>query len=234
VIEHQQKNGSNMKKRLITALFAASAFVLSAPAQGTFQNLDFEAARVVVVLTNPPYYGNLYIATSNALPGWTAFSGTNQRSLVAFNPESTLLAEPIALYGSNAPLVIGGSFSLGLSGGGSVSQTGLVPGDAQLLLFKLNTFGGSRLVVSLDGRDLAYTALSSGPNYTLYGANIPAFAGQTATLSFGTPNFVVIDDIEFAVPEPSTLALLSLAGAVLAPPCQRLRRALIRSRGIAK
>jgi hypothetical protein len=224
VIQHQQQKGSNMKKRLITALFAASAFALRALGQGTFQNLNFEAARVVIA-TN---HIDSYIATSNALPGWMAFSGTNQLFLVDFNPTGLLVPAPVALYGSNAPLVIDGTYSLGLSGRGSVSQIGLVPADAQLLLFKANLYGLLTLVVSLDGQDLSYTALSSGPNYTLYAANISAFAGQTAALTFETPNLVVLDDIGFAVPEPSALALLGLAGAVLA--LSPVRRQCLRSR----
>ena len=117
-----------------------------------------------------------------------------------------------------------------------MSQTALVPAGAQLLLFKGQVFGSpSALVISLNGQNLSYTAISSGPNYTLYGADISAFAGQLETLSFLEPlGNAVLDDIEFAVPEPSTLALLGLAGAVLAPPYQRLRRAMIRRRGITK
>ena len=112
MIEHQQDKGSNVKKRLILTAFTASAFALTALGQGTFQNLDFEAARVVFVATD--VYS--FIATLNALPGWTAFSGTNQLSVVAFNPGG-MVVEPVGLYGSDAPVVIGGSFSLGLEAG---------------------------------------------------------------------------------------------------------------------
>ena len=237
MIEHQQEKGSNVKKRLILTAFTASAFALTALGQGTFQNLDFEAARVVFVATN--VYS--FIATSNALPGWTAFSGTNQLSVVAFNPGG-MVVEPVGLYGSDAPVVIGGSFSLGLEAGGSVSQTALVPADAKLLLFKDQVFGSSSspLVVSLNGQNLSYTALFSGPNYTLYGTDISAFAGKSATLTFLAPlpyTDAVLDDIEFAVPEPSVLALLGLACAVLAlsavrRECLRSRRRRITSNGL--
>lgn len=90
-----------MNSHFLRALFAASAFALSAPAQGTFQNLDFEAARVVFV-------EGQYIDASSALPGWMAYSGTNQLSQIAFNFYTH--ADAVELYGSNA-LVIGGNFT---------------------------------------------------------------------------------------------------------------------------
>jgi len=200
-----------MKAALIPALSAVSAFVLSAVGQGTFQNLDFEAARVV-------FLQDADIATTNALPGWAAFSGPTELSVIAYNPNGATF-EPVALYGSNALTVIGGSFSVDLIGGGSVRQTGVVPADAQLLLFKERRFGVSALLVSLNGQDLSYAARSTGTNYTLYGADISAFAGQTATLRFFVSSLqgsCVIDDIEFAVPEPSALALIGIGGCVAA------------------
>ncbi|MDE3067564.1 MAG: hypothetical protein KGJ60_08430 [Verrucomicrobiota bacterium] len=104
-------------------------------------------------------------------------------------------------------------------GFGSISQTGVVPGDAQSLLFQLVLNGMS---VSLDGQDVLLVALSSGiyPNgidYTEYGADISAFAGRAEKLTFlggGT-----IDDIQFSsqpISEPFALSLIFLAGGVLA------------------
>ena len=54
-----------MKIRSLAHLSAAASLAVSAHAQGTFQNLDFEAAQVV-------FAAPLQIAASNALPGWTA------------------------------------------------------------------------------------------------------------------------------------------------------------------
>jgi hypothetical protein len=77
-------------------------------------------------------------------------------------------------------------------------------------------------VVSLGGQNLSYFALSNGPNYTLYGGNIPsAFAGKSEQLMFSAlegENFWEIDDIQFSsspVPEPSELALAALGTLLL-------------------
>jgi len=59
-----------MNKTLIAFLSAASIFVISACGQGTFQNLDFEAARLVYLSPFSPA-----ITTTDVLPVGTAFSG---------------------------------------------------------------------------------------------------------------------------------------------------------------
>src|SRR6266571_2422703 len=90
---------------------------------------------------------------------------------------------------------------------------------------QLDTFGvPGVLSVSLDGVNIPYVSLSSGPNYTLYGGDISPFAGRTAELGFSLFGGAGIDysiwnldSIEFsdlAVPEPSVLGL-SLLGALL-------------------
>ena len=153
-----------------------------------------------------------------------AYSGTNQLSQIAYNFYTH--ADAVELYGSNA-LVIGGAFSLSLSPGGSIAQTALVPAGTQLFLFKGRGIGpAASLVVSLGGQDLPYIALSNGPSYTLYGADVSAFAGQTATLAFAAPMpEFLIDDIQFsplAIPEPSFLALACSGGLVLAVGLRRM------------
>jgi hypothetical protein len=123
-----------------------------------------------------------------------------------------------------------GNYSVLLQGGGtapyaSISQTGFVPVSAESLDFKAERFGVGvgTLQVSLGGQNLSYFALSNGPNYTLYGADISAFAGQTEQLTFSAlddqyPNNWAIDDIQFSsepVPEPTTFALAALGGLLL-------------------
>ena len=70
-----------------------------------------------------------------------------------------------------------------------------------------------------------FTAVGTGPNYTLYAANIAAWAGDTEALTFsalqasGGLNNWTIDDILFspnAVPEPSPLALTGIVGLLFA------------------
>jgi hypothetical protein len=216
-----------MNKELITSLSAALVATSSAFGQGTFQDLDFESARLVFVTS--PYYTE--IVATNALPGWSAFSGANPLSTIFYNDPRFF--PPVELLGSNS-LAIGGNFSVLLSEGGgigtniygpgSISQTGLVPTDAQTLLFEanLNLFSspGSSLVVSLGGQNLSYMAIFNAPNYTLYGADISMFAGQTEILSFmAAAGLVLLDNIQFSpqvIPEPSIHALLGLGGLFLA------------------
>ena len=206
---------------------------LSAAGQGSFQNLNFESA--LIDQTHAP--GG--VSTTDALPGWTAYSSTNQATQVLFN-DACLGATCISLLGTNSPVEppIEGGFSVLLQGGvsgpgtlhptaASIRQTGLVPASSRSVRFKaqLDSLGvPGVLSMSLDGVNIPYVSLSSGPNYTLYGGDVSAFAGQTAQLEVSLLGGAGIDysgwnldSIQFsdlAVPEPSVLGL-SLLGARL-------------------
>jgi len=65
---------------LLRGLLFTAGFHFSAYAQGTFQNLDFEGAQIVPISGSPSW-----IATTNALPGWTGFVGANQVSRITYN-----------------------------------------------------------------------------------------------------------------------------------------------------
>jgi hypothetical protein len=203
-----------MKRESILALFAVIGFVGSARSQGTFQNLDFESARLVF---DPE------LRTTNALPGWAAFSGTDQLFTIPYN---FFIGIPtVGLYGSNSS-VISGEFSVSLYNDGSISQNGLVPADAASLLLKVRNNDSFSLVVSLAGQSLPYIAISNGPNYTLYGADVSGFGGQAVALTLQSAREVFLDDIEFspqAIPEPSTLVFCCL-GAFFAASHLRHRR----------
>ncbi len=218
-----------MKPRAWALFVTVAVAATSARAQGTFQNLDFEAARVVP-LDNP-----VFIATSNALPGWTAFLGTNQQSSILLN----VGYHPLTLNEGNFAAIDGFSVALdGLptEGTASISQTGLVPAGARSLQFKVGydpTVSYKPTdIVSLGGQSLPLVMLSSGSAITLFGADISRFAGQTETLSFySTPGIgggpFALDDIEFSpqiVPEPSVLALAALGFAALLVFRQKGRR----------
>src|SRR6266571_6569410 len=128
-------------------MVAYSAFVCatsSTPAQGAFQNFDFDAANIQQNQSPGP------VNTTDALPGWAAFIGTNRQSQVNYNNPS-LGSTSISLLGTNSATgfrSIEGGFSVLLQGGlvftpngfvpmdASVSQMGLVPSTSQSILFK--------------------------------------------------------------------------------------------------
>lgn len=209
---------------ILLAIFICHQRCLS---QG-FVNLDFETA-VIIPDTNSPYYP-YGIQTTNALPGWTVYRGNNTQSQITYDAPavgSTWVSLITTKANNIGWLPISGKYSVLLQGGFSlssatISQNGLVPIGAESLLFEAQP-GFGTLDVSLGGQSLSFFALSSGANYTLYGADISAFAGQTQQLSFSAlrdiqiANDWNIDNIQFsstAVPEPGTLAL-AVVGTLL-------------------
>jgi hypothetical protein len=198
-----------------------------------FMNLDFESAHVSIIGTNEL---EPYMATTNALPSWSAFMGAGQLSSVDYNRNHAGQFTAVYLEGSNGE-VLSGNFSVGLAGDGSISQTGLVSANAESLLFDAFFSGSaSPLTVSLAGQDLSYVAISSavnssGETYTIYGADIASFAGQEETLTFssaqGSVGTEILDDIQFSsmiVPEPPTLFLIFLSSGILIYARQRLQK----------
>jgi len=234
------KRSFTFSRPLLLPLFLG---VLPALGQGSFQNLNFESA--LIDQTHAP--GG--VSTTDALPGWTAYSSTNQATQVLFN-DFCLGATCISLLGTNSVFVspIEGGFSVLLQGGvsgpgtlhptaASIRQTGLVPALSRSIRFKaqLDTFGVPGVFsVSLDGVNIPYVSLSSGPNYTLYGGDISAFAGRTAELGFSVFGGAGIDysvwnldSIEFsslAIPEPSVIGLSALGAMLLGWRFWRKRR----------
>ncbi len=214
-----------MNCRLSVALLAVlSATAICVCAQGTFQNLDFEAAQIVYV---DSFHAD--IVSSNALPGWSAFAGTNQLSILQFGLLGAFY--PVQLLAQTNGGSISGNFSLLLSWlgsrpDGSISQTGVVPADAQSLFFKSGT---QPPLVSLGGQSLLLTTVSTDPNYILYGAEISGFAGQTSPLVFAAEFNAIswLDDIQFSsqpIPEPSAAVLLALSTLIFAARRIRGRR----------
>ena len=226
-----------MKKILtvFTLLFFSACFV---QAQASFVNLGFESANLTPI---PQGQFGTFVPISQALPGWMRFLGTNPVSSVLQN--NYALGSPnISIFGPNwttAQGIIEGQYTVLLQGGvgsgdTSLLQTGLVPIGSQSLRFKAS--GGNNFpvnfTVSLSGQQLSPLPLSSGPNYTLYGADISAFSGQAGELKFTAlsytigPNNLLLDSIVFSpipVPEPAPIALLTLAVAMLFL-CTRFRR----------
>jgi len=194
---------------------------LSAHAQGTFQNLDFESANPMYIPNDNPY-----VTAASAFPDWAVTIGGAQQTQVTYNAPSTG-ATWVSLVGQGFG-AIDGNYSALLQGGvtasdASLSQAGLIPASAQSLLFEANGVGP--LEVLIGGQSVPYSAVGSGPNYTLYSANISAWAGDTEQLTFsaleggGGSYYWHLDDISFsptATPEPNTLALIVMGGAAFA------------------
>jgi hypothetical protein len=194
--------------------------------QGTFfQNLDFEQANPVVVQGSP---SPDYVTAASALPYWTILvAGTQQNGV--FENDPTLGDSSVGLIGPGDRFgsPIDGEYSVLLEGifpgtTASISQTGEIPSGAKSLLFEAsNGEQGEQgqFEIFLGSQSVPFIAVGGGPNYTLYGANISAWASQTAQLSFvatgGSFNTWELDDASFsttAVPEPGMLVLIILNG----------------------
>jgi hypothetical protein len=214
-----------MKRFLFIPL--ALAVALTGTRAAPFQNLDFEATTLDP--DGPPSFQHISVA----LPGWRAFFGTDEQTNVLFNTQ-TLGAPFVGLSGTSS--VLQDNFSVVLvpgadaePGSATLSQDGHIPDDAQSLRF-LGIVGGGpqptplndRLGVFINGQQVQVTDAFSEPGTYNYSADISAFAGLDATLSFTSfaysqfPNFLILDGISFSpvpVPEPSTFALLAITGA---------------------
>ena len=197
-----------------------------------FINLNFEAANVSAYGAGPAS-----VPATDAIPGWTTYVNGFQTSQVFFN-DIALSSADVSLHGTNSfekPLqgnysveLIPGSFD-SFTTNAAIGQTGQIPVLAQSLSFFGNDLTGWKITFA--GQILVFSAMSSTANYTVYGADISAFAGQTGELLFSAipyPNpfgsfpptyraSSLIDNIQFsstAVPEPGTLALVALGASL--------------------
>lgn len=218
-------------------LFLAIAWLACACVTETlaalFQNLDFESPFLPLVPVSP---GDPHVPLTNAFPGWQGWVGTTSEPLAFYN-DFFLASASISLFGPEWPASgrIEGNYTASLMSGhhyerpseivsASLSQTGDVPANTRWLLF--NAFVAGEVSpgifsVSLGGQNLDLVPLDTGPNYTQYGADVSAFAGQTEDLRFtalvyepyvaGARSGLWLDSISFSpVPEPSSVALTTL------------------------
>ena len=198
-------------------LVIAAVFSISAQGQG-FLNLNFESAQNLPA--SPPKPNGDSVPVTNALPGWAAYgSGEPYSDINYVSSYFSGYSTEVELEGGS--LALSGEFSVGLVDGGSISQTGLVPADAESLQFEAS-LPAINLSVTLGGQSLSYSILSQGTGYAVYGANIPAaLDGQTEALTFGVNGLAgqsLLDNIEFStssVPEPAEWAMVGVGALLL-------------------
>jgi hypothetical protein len=212
-----------------------------------FQNLDFESPQLPLIPdSNDPFQR---VSLFDALPGWTGYIGTGIEPLANYN-SAFLSSAGISLAGPGGwpPFprfdknIIAGNFTAFLQSGfdlntgqdfasASLAQVGTVPAGSLSIQMKIEA--GGPFVVSLGGQTLTMLPLQLASNYTLYGADISPFAGQTAELRVTADDplgptglsFLWLDSIGFSttqVPEPGALSLIALALTALG--CYRLIR----------
>lgn len=206
-------------------------------AQGDFQNMDFEDS---VIVSSHPYGGGAFNVGTADVPGWTEYYGWSDvnysgGTTLQYN-DPTLDAPGVTLFdavvlGSYA---IQGNYSIYLYGGdtpsmttgAAIGQTGTIPTTAQSLTFDLGQHFGS-LQVTFNGQPLDYLVTGSAASYTIYSADISAYAGEAGQLLFTAPYYsnAMLDNIQFSsspVPEPGVLALTALGTVLLG--CRRFRK----------
>jgi len=139
---------------------------------------------------------------AQAFPGWSESPGA--KTTYALYDTAAIDSTAISIMDTNPyPIaswldgaVIQGEYSAilaaGLGSNGAptdltLSQTGMVPVGTESLQFKaneLNSNPSGAFTVTLGDQTLSLTVLGTGSNYTLYGANVSQWAGQTADLAF--------------------------------------------------
>lgn len=208
-------------------------------AQGSFQNMDFEEG--------PIYHDQDFSALyPDVLPGWTVLFDdiaqpgascnlfTLDDTVVALMSDDGILGPDYVIEGNRsvylqtAPSDITGD---PVDGGTrvSISQTGIIPHDAQWLMFEARNqwydyfpVPPGPFSVIVGGVDIPMVPIESdGANMTLAGS-IAEWAGQAKELSIGVvvppsppvaglwEGWAVVDSIRFAVPEPTSVTLVGL------------------------
>jgi hypothetical protein len=187
--------------------------------QGTFQNLDFEAANV-----SGYQPGADRVPVETALPGWTAYYGGVRTSTVWYDNQAlgssmVSIQDTNLLYGF-VPLDGNYSVSLDVQYNRSVAigQTVQIPLNSLSVVFLFRSEGARNFEVSFAGHVLPYVTTWSDPNFDVCAVDIAKFVGQTGEFRFteSLTGRAIIDDIQFsseAVPEPGTIALFAL-GAI--------------------
>jgi len=207
------------------ALLASGAELF---AQGTFQNLDFESANIP-----PGTPSGAIVPTSAALPGWNVGAQT------LYYDDASLGGPLISIDDAKNIPPLQGNYSMLLFGGyngpSAISQTGLVPANAQSILMDVAFSPSALFTVTLGAQTISMSPVLVLPNYTVYAGNVSAEAGQVEALTISQfdvpppevpPPELELDNIIFSpnpIPEPETWSLL-LCGAGLLVVIQQFRK----------
>ena len=212
---------------LMGALPPLSVFSQGRLGNGTFQNLDFSAAKVVFIDNS-----NVAIETGPALPDWNVSIGGITPSTMSYNDYSLSTAN-VALFGPTPPGA-GGNYAVVLQGGAfvqygntSLQQTGMAPVGANSIQFQSSTYPYYPTSINafgfgVNGQAVNLVPFSNGNGWT-YAGNISQYAGQSATLDFyslsgGSPTSFYLSDITFSsqvIPEPAPLPLFGIGALAL-------------------
>jgi len=224
----------------VFALLVLNLILESVQAQGTFQNLDFEAA---TVLPLPPGQAETSVTVSAAFPSWIAYKGTNVTSTVSHNGLSSG-GVVLSILGPSFSPRLQGDFTALLQAGGlsssfpvysaALAQTGTVPsGILSIMFYSLGdrpevTFNGQLIPTALLGNGISS---SGGATYEILGGDIASYAGQSGELRFTSyapqgqfGSSTLLDNIFFSnqqVPEPSVFCLFGVGALML---CRRLQK----------
>jgi len=197
---------------------SSAAFLIGGTCYGQgFVNLNFESANV------SGYSVGSAIPASKAFPGWTVSANYVYYDNISLSGDSVSIIDandPASyppLQGKYFALLVAATSTYPNYGPISISQTGEIPASAESITFWGEDTG---LQVTFAGQPLTFSAIGTTPNYTIYEADISAFAGQTGQLLFTAAPFSgggQIDNIQFSsspVPEPGALALAGIGAAL--------------------
>jgi hypothetical protein len=212
-----------MKNSYVLAIeFWVAMSAIPVRGQGTFENLNFEQA-MPAQFSGP-------VSAAQAIPDWTAEIAGAPQTDIYQNGFSTGAPEISLMTENTQQPPLDGSYSVMLTANPqasvSISQTGMIAPGTQSLLFDAYTYQQEgNLAVMIGSQTVPLALVAIEPNYSVYGANISAWAGQYEQLTFTAQqpmtslNIWEIDDISFspgAVPEPSALALTGIGGLLFA------------------
>jgi hypothetical protein len=183
--------------KVSSLIFAILVLCKGTLAQG-FVNFDFELS--TITSSSPSGYGfNWGMAN---VSGWTAYgdraSSNYTGGTSVFYNDQWLDSASVALVDANywspalhreyAILLFGGTSAGATTNGAAIGETGQIPLTAQSITYWGSSWNHQQnLQITFNGQLLSFIAISNTATYTIYGADISAYAGQTGELRFTAP-----------------------------------------------